>query len=172
MMKKKLCVMAVMLTLATSFALPVSAISNSSYAMSTTITDAENEVTYFEDGSYLVTTLAKEITPISRAVDQMVFTKTATAYDSSNKARCALTVVGAFEVNKGVSVKCVGVKTETAVYQSGWSVENISTSRNNSSTTKASATASGQFVHRVAGIVTEKLPVSVTVSCDKNGNAS
>lgn len=171
-MKKKLCMIAAVLALAAGCALPVSAATIPPQKNVTTITNQKEETIYFEDGSYIVTTTVEEVTPISRAVINKIFKKTSTSYDASNKARCALTVVGSFEVNMGVSVKCLGVRTEKNIYQNGWSIENVSTSYDNSSTSKATAIASGNFVKRQAGIAVQSIPVTVKVTCDKNGNAS
>lgn len=171
-MKKKFCMMAVLLALCVGCALPVSAATVSYPETVVSNSNSHEEVTYFEDGSYIVTTLVEEVAPISRAITKTVLRKTSTSYDSSHKARCALTVIGSFEVNTGVSVKCVGAKTEKTIYQDGWSVENVSTYPDNSSTSKASAIASGNFVERKAGIAVQSIPVTVKVTCDKNGNAS
>lgn len=171
-MKKKLCMMAVVLALAAGCALPVSAATVSGQENVTTIINQQEETTYFDDGSYIVTTMVEETVPISRAVTTKTFKKTSTSYDSSNKAQCALTVIASFEVNTGVSVKCIGAKTEKTVYQNGWSVENVSTRPDNSSTSKAVAIASGNFVKREIGIAVQSVPVTIKVTCDKNGNAS
>lgn len=170
-MKKKLCMMAIVLALATGCVLPVSAATLPPETTVSTVAEIQREITYFEDGSYIVTTI-EEVTPASRAITNKTFRKTSTSYDSSNKAQCALTLIASFEVNMGVNVKCIGAKTEKNVYQTGWSVENVSTRPDNSSTSKASAIASGNFVKREAGIAVKTAPVTVKVTCDKNGNAS
>lgn len=172
MMKKKLCLMAVLLALSVGCAFPVSAATVSYPETVASSSNSYEDVTYFEDGSYIVTTMVEEITPISRAITKKALKKTSTSYDSSNKAQCALTVIGSFEINMGVSVKCVGATTEKTVYQNGWSIENVSTRPDNSSTSQASAIASGRFVKREVGITVQNIPVTVKVTCDKNGNAS
>ncbi len=138
------------------------------------VTEVTESVYALDDGGYLVITL-EDISPafgLRAARATKKHQKTVKYVDSSGNEKCALTVVATFSVTSGSSVTCTNVTYETASYDSNWSVENVSVSRNNSSTVKASGTATGEFVRRVLGIKNKTVDTSVTVYCDYNGNAS
>lgn len=125
----------------------------------------------FEDGSYIVT---ERVSPDAQtlSVGTKTYSNLSIYYNSDHEAQCALKVTGSFEVDYGVSVRCTNVAATSYVYVDGWSVENVSKSSSTGSGATASATASGEFVKKVLFITTKRVPVSVTVTCDKNGNAS
>ena len=124
---------------------------------------------YFEDGSYIVTErVTSDIQSLS--VGTEIYSNISTYYNSKDVAQCALKVTGTFEVNYGVSVKCTNVSATSYVYVDGWTVENVSKSSSTGSGTMASATANGEFIQKVLFITTKRVPVSVSVTCDKNGN--
>ena len=130
----------------------------------------ESGIYYLEDGSYLVAERVDLSGPETRgAVGTKTYANIVTYYDKQDVAQCALEVIGKFTVNFGVSVKCAEVTAKTYVYKDGWTVENVSKSSTTSMAPTASATASGEFVNRVLFIVVSRYPVSVTVTCDKNG---
>lgn len=131
---------------------------------------AETDIVYFEDGSYLVTTLETD-SGISLFSSTQTGIKTATYYNSDNVAACALRVTATFSYD-GTTVSCTSVQDVSYTYVSGWKVENVTTSKSAASTTKASATAKGNAVQRVLGVAVVSKPISVTVYCDKNGNIS
>lgn len=126
----------------------------------------------FDDGSYLIVTV-EEINPnqsFFATSSTKTLSKTTTYYNSSDVAQCSLTVIASFSITSGKSVTCTGVRYETASYDDNWSVENVSTSYNNSSNSQSSGTASGNFIKRVLGIKINTVDVSVSVTCDCNGN--
>lgn len=126
-------------------------------------------VYYFEDGSYIITErIPSDIQVLSTGTK--TYSKISTYYNNEDVAQCALKVTGTFEVNYGVSVKCINVSATSYVYVDGWTVENVSKSSSTGSGATASATASGEFVKKLLFITTKRVPVSVTVTCDKNGN--
>ncbi|HIW73076.1 MAG TPA: hypothetical protein H9684_02020 [Firmicutes bacterium] len=140
-------------------------------ASAETVTDDVIElpegVYYLEDGSYFVT--EKIDVPQTRASGTKTYGKTTTYYNNSNEAKCALEVLGTFTYN-GSSVSCTNVTAKTYVYDTSWSVENVTKSSSSGWVTTASATANADFVNKVLFITVKKIPVSVTVTCDKNGN--
>lgn len=126
-----------------------------------------------DDGSYLVTTLIEEPSQQisqTRSSTTLTLRKTITYYNSKNVAQCALTLEAKFLVNQGSSVSCTSTTYQSASYDNNWSVEDVTTSANNSSTAQASGTASGKFIKRVLGIKINTVNTSVTITCDKNGN--
>ena len=134
------------------------------------VNSSNSYIEYLDDGSYFVITLESNDGTATLSTNK-VGTKTTTYYSSSNVALCALTISATFSYD-GSTVSCVGTQYKTYSYDDEWSVENIVTSRNNSSTTKASATASGNFVMRSLGIKVKSIPTSTTIYCDKNGTLS
>lgn len=134
---------------------------------------------YQEDGSYTVTTLSVIIPSNSESEQLDLFrdsssitgSKLATHYDSSNKKLYALKSTGTFFYN-GSTVSCNGRSYQSYIYDTAWTVENITTSASGSGTTKASATASGTAKKHLLGITIQTASISATVYCDKNGNLS
>jgi len=129
------------------------------------------EITYLRDGSYLVTVILEDDTmqPMAAATTKVL--KKATAYyNSSNVIMCSLTLEATFSINIGSSVSCTSVTYETRSFDSAWSVENVTTSKNNSSTSQASGSASGKFIKRWLGIKINTVNFTTTITCDKNGN--
>lgn len=131
--------------------------------------ELQEGIYYFEDGSYIVTERSSyDIQPHS--VGTKSYSNIATYYNNKDEAQCALMVTGTFEVNYGVSVKCTNGSATSYVYVDGWTVEKVSKSSSDGSGTIASATASGEFVKKTLFVTTKRVPVSVSVTCDKNGN--
>jgi hypothetical protein len=132
---------------------------------------SDSYIEYLDDGSYFVTEIEQNNSGISLLSSEKVGSKTTTYYSSSGKALCALKITGTFSYD-GSTVSCVGTKSTKYVYDDSWSVENVTTSHGNSSSTKAYATAGGKFVNKLLGITVKSISASVTVYCDKNGNLS
>lgn len=125
-----------------------------------------SKTTYFPDGSYVVTTLSINETSARSTTKRA--SKTDTAYNASGSKLYSFTVTATFEINSGSSVKCTSASYSKSIYDSTWRSVSASTSRNNSSTSKASATSKGYFKDSTGKSNT----LSPTVSCDKNGNIS
>lgn len=145
-------------------------------AFASTLKSNENTnsstIEYFEDGSYIVTELEQNINNgISPLSTSKTGTKTITYYSSSNEALCALKLTATFSYS-GSTVSCTSTNCTKYSYDSAWSVEDVTTSHSNTSTTKASATANGTAVKRFLGIKIQSAALSTTIYCDKNGNLS
>lgn len=167
-MKKRITlIIALLLTLCL---LPI----NRTYASSVNynVNKSNSYIEYLDDGSYFITEFdqsnGNEISVLSTNKSG---TKTITYYSSSNEALCALKLTATFSYD-GSIVSCVGAKYTTYSYDSAWSVEDVTTSHSNTSTTKASATANGTAVKRFLGIKIQSAALSTTIYCDKNGNLS
>ncbi len=128
--------------------------------------EASSTITYYPDGSYVITTLTIEQSSARSTTKKA--SQTANAYSSSGSKLYSFTVTATFEINSGSSVKCTSASYSKSIYDSTWSFVSASTSRNNSSTSKASATSKGYFKDSTGKSNT----LSPTVSCDKNGNIS
>lgn len=127
------------------------------------------------DGGYVVVEKVVEqvdtVMEGDRSVGFVTGSSTTTRYDSSNTALCALKITGTFRYD-GSTVSCTTKHYSTYAYETGWSVDNPSSTSGNSSTTKAYARANGHFVYRVLGIVVIDSAATATVYCDKDGNIS
>lgn len=155
--------------LAFSMILGLSCMAVSAETTSDDVVELQEGVYYFEDGSYIVTErILSDVQPLS--VGTKTYSNISTFYDNNDVAQCALKVTGTFEVNYGVSVKCTNVSATSYVYVDGWTVEKVTKSSSSGSGSTASATASGEFVKKLLFITTKRIPVSVSVTCDKNGN--
>lgn len=163
-MKKALSFLMVLVMVLGLSYMPVSA-----EIVSEDVVELQEGVYYLEDGSYIVTErITSNIQPL--AVGTKIYANRSTYYNSDDVAQCALEVTGTFEINYGVSVKCIDVSATSYVYVNGWTVEKVTKSSSTSSGTTAYATASGEFIKKMLFITTSRIPVSVTVTCDKNGN--
>ena len=128
--------------------------------------NAKTEITYNPDGSYVITTL--NISYTAAYSTSKTASKTAVAYSPNGSKICTFTVTGTFEINSGSSVSCTSASYSKSIYDSTWNFISASTSRNNSSSSQASASAKGYFKNATGGSQT----LTPTVYCDKNGNIS
>ena len=126
--------------------------------------NAKTEITYNPDDSYVITTL--NISYTAAYSTSKTASKTAVAYSPNGSKICTFTVTGTFEINSGSSVSCTSASYSKNIYDSTWNFISASTSRNNSSSSKASA--KGYFKNATGGSQT----LTPTVYCDKNGNIS
>ena len=128
--------------------------------------NAKTEITYNPDGSYVITTL--NISYTAAYSTSKTASKTAVAYSPNGSKICTFTVTGTFEINSGSSVSCTSASYSKSIYDSTWNFISASTSRNNSSSSQASASAKGYLKNATGGSQT----LTPTVYCDKNGNIS
>ena len=105
--------------------------------------------TYNPDGSYVITTL--NISYTAAYSTSKTASKTAVAYSPNGSKICTFTVTGTFEINSGSSVSCTSASYSKNIYDSTWNFISASTSRNNSSSSKASASAKGYFKNATGG---------------------
>lgn len=121
-------------------------------------------VTYYKDGSYAVTTVEK--TRIARAPGSVSGTRDRNYYSDGNVLQWKAVLDATFTYN-GSSATCTRVNSlNVTVYDSSWSVGSKSTSRSGN-------TAYGYLTmeRRIAG-GTQGVPVTLTLTCDRNGNLS
>lgn len=124
--------------------------------------EASNQrVTYFEDGSYLVTTTVDETNIFSRASGTKSGYAEQDYYSSSDELLWTFRVHGTFTYN-GTSARATDADYSYDIYDSSWSFKSGSASYSG-----ATATAKGSFSHLL-------LPKSVSVSltCSPNGTLS
>ena len=125
--------------------------------------EAEGNVVYFEDGSYLIT----EITESNSRMMTKVGTKTDTYYSASGVIQWKISVTGEF-ICDGTTVTCTYATGTTTIYNhTNW--YKISDSATYGGT---AATYYVTFGSKTDGITIGKPSFSLTLYCDENGNLS
>lgn len=125
--------------------------------------ETTTDVVYFEDGSYVVTVLQEYST---RSSNQKTASKSSTLYDPNGGAVATLTVHGTFRYD-GTTVTCTASSYTYQIHNSSWSFSSGSASKSGNT-----ATAKGTFARKVLGITVDSKTLTVSLSCDKNGNLS
>ena len=120
------------------------------------------EITYNDDGSYVITTL--EIIPSSRTTNVISGKKTATAYNSNDVAQWSFTLSATFHYEKGITATCTSVSHAHSIFNSDWTISSESSSKSGN---VAYGTATGKKT--ILFITTEEKTVDVQISCDSNG---
>lgn len=120
---------------------------------------------YYEDGSYLVVTVTEGLR--TRASGTVTGSTQSTYYNSSGVLQWIVTLNGRFTYD-GSTAKCTATNITATIYGSdGWSC-----SQNSSYASGASAYGSATMVRTVGGSQVSTKPVSLKLTCDKNGNLS
>lgn len=125
--------------------------------------DASGEVICFEDGSYMVTMITGTD---SRASGSLTKTKISTYHSSSGDALWAVSVTASFSYT-GTSSTCTSSSGNVSIYNSAWYEISCSASRSGNT-----ATCNAEVGKKFLGITVTKVPHTVTLTCDKNGNVS
>lgn len=132
------------------------------HAYAAELSDREEEIIYFEDGSYI--TISVRVNP-SRAAGSVSGDKVYTYYYDGGTAWKAV-LTGSFTYT-GSSATCTSSSCDVTVYNSAWYTVSKSASRSGNS-----ATASVTMGRKLLGITVEKIPTSLKLTCDANGNLS
>lgn len=125
--------------------------------------ETDEEVIELADGSYYTVTIQESV---NRASGTKTGNKTKTYYNSDGVAQWKLVVTGTFSYN-GSSATCTASSSSVTILDSSWYT--ISKSATKSANT---ATANANMGKKVLGVTTTKIPATVTLSCDANGNLS
>lgn len=132
-----------------------SAVSEANEATYTTST------TYFEDGSYIITTIFEE-SSITRAASSKTGQKTATFYNSDNVAQWSATLKGTFTYN-GSSATCTASSITHKIYSSNWEIASASATKSgNKATGKATA-------KRYLIVPVQTVEKTITLTCSASG---
>lgn len=121
------------------------------------------ETIYYDDGSYITVEVT---TNAARASGSVTGSKKYTYYDENDTSQWKTVLTGTFSYT-GSSSSCTSSSVDVTIYDSDWYVSSKSASKNGN-TAKASVTIGRES----AGITITKVPVSLTLTCDKNGNLS
>lgn len=137
------------------------------------VTDISIE--YLDNGDYIKTVLTvvpleTEVTAYattSSTLKRKVATKTAYYVNSAGEDLWSVSVTGTFEYVPGTLCSCTAATASAATYSSSWKVGTATASY---SANTATGTATG--TRYWAFIPADKLTLSVTLTCDVNGNLS
>ena len=128
--------------------------------MPTTSNTYPAEYEYFDDGSYIVTTITESSFVFARASRSKTGSKTAKYYSSSGSALWSVTVTGTFSYT-GASAKCTSSSVSANSYSSSWKINSKSASKSGAS---ATATATAKYNDS-----STYKSLSVTLTCKANG---
>ena len=126
---------------------------------------SENTVTveYFDDGSYLVTTISS----IDARILTKVSTKTREYYSADDVIQWKMTVTGEF-LYDGTTCNCTYASGTTTIYATSlWGKNSDSASYSGNS-----GTYTVVFNRKFMGITTNTVTQVLTITCDENGNVS
>lgn len=126
---------------------------------------AQNEVIYHGDGGYTIVTVTKEVTE-GRAANYSRGEKGYEHLTGGDTLQWKAVLDATFTYN-GSSATCTKVNgLNVTIYDSSWSVGSKSTSKSGN-TAYGYLTMRGMLVGGEQGV-----PVTLTLTCDKNGNLS
>lgn len=121
------------------------------------------ETIYFEDGSYMTVEI---ISKGARASGSVTGSKPYTYYGSDGNAKWKAVITGSFSYS-GSSATCTSSSVSVTIYDSSWYTVSKSASKSGN-TARASVTIG----EKRGGVTVTKVPVSLSLSCDKDGNLS
>ena len=125
--------------------------------------ERESEIIRFEDGSYAIVGI---VTNEARTSGSISGNKPYTYYSSNGVAQWKAVLSGSFTYT-GSSATCTKSNCSVTVYNSEWYT--ISKSAGKSGNT---ATGSFSMGRKLMGTTVETKDITLTLSCDKNGNLS
>lgn len=122
---------------------------------------------YFDDGSYMVTTITESSSILTRASGSKTASKTSTYHSGSGSALWSVTVTGSFSYT-GSSAKCTSSSVSANSYSSLWKINSKSASKSGA-TAKATAKA---YQYNSNGKYITSVTKTVGLTCSINGNLS
>ena len=129
----------------------------------TNATERKCETIHFEDGSYMIVEVHMNQ---ARASGYITGSKPATYYDSLGNAQWKVILTGNFHYTDS-GATCTDSSVSVEIYDSSWyTISKYATKNGNK------ATASVTMGDKPAGQLVSTVPVSLSLSCDANGNLS
>lgn len=120
-------------------------------------------IIYYDDGSYMTIEI---VTDGSRASGSVTGNKRYTYYDESSVTQWQAILTGKFTYT-GSSSTCTSSSVNVSIYDSTWYVSSKYASKSGNA-----AAASVTMAKTLEGTTITKVPVSLTLTCDANGNLS
>lgn len=124
---------------------------------------SEIKTIYFEDGCYAIIELSTNET---RASGSKSGSKTYNYYDSSDVKLWKAVLTGSFTYT-GSSASCTAADLDITIYNSAWSTQYGYASKDWNK-----AVGSGMMLKKTLGVTVLRESVSLTLTCDSNGNLS
>lgn len=121
------------------------------------------DVYYFDDGSYITVEIA---TIATRASGSVTGDKIYTYYAEDDSVSWKAILTGSFTYN-GKSATCTASSCSVTINNSAWYTISKSASKSGD-TAKASVTMGKKLL----GVTVAEVPVTITLTCDANGNLS
>lgn len=125
--------------------------------------EKSQSITYFDDGSYVITTVSITNTVATRASKTRVGSIKHDYHDAGGDLDWSASMTATFTYD-GSTSRCTSANTpEITIYDNIWSVYSKSSS-------KSGNTATGNVTMAAKQIIgSSKFPVTLTLTCDKNG---
>ena len=164
-MRKIIICLTLIVCLFSFLGMPISAVAavDGSFQEPAGLIEVSKETQYFEDGSYLVTTV--KATPTARASTYTQNgTKEVVLYNSSNEVQWNYYLTGTFTVEAGVSVVCTNSTYSYNIVNTSWSL-----SSHNNYYSNNIAYGEATFKKKVLFITTNTHDIEIYVACDVNG---
>lgn len=133
------------------------------FALNCSAVEAENNITYFNDGSYIVDTIVTRGTRASASIEG---TRTKTYHDNDGNLDWKVILTGKFTYN-GASANCTSSSVSVTIYDSSWYT--ISKSATKSANVASASVTIGCMI---LGVTYNEVTVPTTLTCDANGNLS
>ena len=156
-------ILAICLLSSFGFSIVAGAAEENSLVECSALMEVSKDTQYFEDGSYLVTTI--KASPSSRA---SIYTRTGTKevilYNSSDEVQWNYYLIGTFTVETGVSAVCTNSTYSYTIVNDKWSLK----SHNNYYSGNI-AYGEATFKKKVLLITTNTYDIEIYVACDANG---
>ena len=164
---KKIIIFTILFSVMLSACIPANA-SSESFVES----HENSEVMYFDDGSYMITTLTEKNIEYSqynatRSAYIRTGTKTANYYSDDDELIWTYTLTGEFNVNSGISVVCTNVSASQTINSSSWGFYD-----ENTYIEHQVARGKGFFKNKVLFVTVKTVEVDLFIRCDVNGNLS
>ena len=121
------------------------------------------ETVYFDDGSYIIVEVNYSLT---RETWSVTGNKQYTYYDSDGISKWKAVLTGTFNYT-GSGATCTASSVNVTIYDSSWYTISKSASKSGNR-----ATGSVTMGLKSAGVTVARVPVSLALTCDKNGNLS
>ena len=125
--------------------------------------EIDTSIIYLDDGSYITVELTWADT---RATNTKTATKTYTNKNSSGEEQWRAVLRGTFTYT-GTTVACTAASCDVTITNTNWYIVS-------KSATKSGNAAVGELTmgRKFLGITVDKVPVSMRITCDANGNLS
>lgn len=122
----------------------------------------EETITYYEDGSYLVSVVE---TVQHRVSGTVTHAKSNTYYDSNDVAQWYIRLIGTFDYN-GNNATCTKSTCQVTIHNSAvWSLISKSTTKSGNT-----ASCAVTFARMTAGVITSRPTFNLSVSCAGDGS--